>query len=259
MMKSKTEVRSKAIAEAVKKSKSLVSSTMEIVLENKMNSLFMVKDKQIDEDRKGLHASAIIDSENHFCLREQILSTLFKRNAAEKQELPVGLLRIFREGEAIHEKWQRMFRNAGIAVAIEDRGYAKSLDLYMTPDAILNINGNLYVCEIKSMNTFAFKHLTTTHPKGTKQAQFYMHFTGIPRAFVLCEDKNTQDIKVLACEYDPEVVRPYLKRLYDVIKYKRKFLSEGKMVKRKCASLGCKRAQECPMSNACFGTNRVRI
>ena len=252
--------KSAAIADAVKRSRIKVepSSTLSLMLENKLNSLFFVKSKE-DEDRKGLHASAIIDSENNFCYREQVLSLVYKRNKAEKEEMSVSLARIFREGEAIHEKWQRMFKNAGIAVAIEDRGYSKSLDLYMTPDAIVKINGKFYVCEIKSMNTFAFKHLKDTHPKGTKQLQLYMHFTCIPQGFVLCEDKNTQEIKILAYDYDFNVVRPYLERLYKISKYKEKLLSEGKLVKRKCGSLTCKRAQDCPMSDTCFGIRKEKL
>ena len=66
--------KSAAIADAVKRSRIKVepSSTLSLMLENKLNSLFFVKSKE-DEDRKGLHASAIIDSENNFCYREQVL------------------------------------------------------------------------------------------------------------------------------------------------------------------------------------------
>lgn len=252
--------KSKAVVDAVKRSKQKVepSSTVALMLENKLNSLFFVKAKE-DEDRKGLHASAIIDSENNFCFREQVLSLVYKRNKAEREEIPIGLARIFREGESIHEKWQKMCKNAGIAIAVEDRGYSKSLDLYMTPDLIVKINGKLYVCEIKSMNTYAFKHLRDTHPKGTKQLQLYMHFSCIPQGFVLCEDKNTQEIKILVADYDFNVVRPFLERLYKISKYKQKLLTEGKLVKRKCINLACKRAQNCPMSDACFGLRREKL
>ena len=66
--------KSAAIADAVKRSRIKVepSSTLSLMLENKLNSLFFVKSKE-DEDRKGLHASAIIDSENNFCLGNRSL------------------------------------------------------------------------------------------------------------------------------------------------------------------------------------------
>lgn len=94
---------SKAIKDAIQKEKSLISGTSTILIENALNRLFLHKNKS-DEDRKGLHASALIDSDNHFCLREQVLSLLFKRNKDEKNELPINLIRIFREGDCIHEK-----------------------------------------------------------------------------------------------------------------------------------------------------------
>lgn len=249
---------SKAIKDAIQKEKSLISGTSTILIENALNRLFLHKNKS-DEDRKGLHASALIDSDNHFCLREQVLSLLFKRNKDEKNELPINLIRIFREGDCIHEKWQGMFSNVAIDKGIEDRGYSKKFDLYMTPDAIVELNGKLYVVEIKSMNTFAFKHIKDKHPKGTKQLQLYMHFTGIPRGFVLCEDKNTQEFKVLLYEYNSDIVRPFIERLYRILRGKEKYLSSGKMCKRKCGSSTCKRAMECSMSDACFGKSRIPI
>lgn len=227
-----------------------------VIIENKLNSLFRVPKKEA-EVRTGLHASAIIVADSAFCKREQVLSLFFHRN--KEDNISDGLLRIFEEGNCIHEKWQRMFQRAGIARAIEDRGYSKMFDLYMTPDAVVEINNKLYVCEIKSANTYSYKSMKDSHPAGTKQLQLYMHFLCIPRGFVLVEDKNTQEFKVFITKYEPGQAAPFVKRLYDISKAKERFIMDNIMPKRICPSRGCQRAQRCSLSEACWGINRKRL
>jgi len=227
-----------------------------VIIENKLNSLFRVPKKEA-EVRTGLHASAIIVADSAFCKREQVLSLFFHRN--KEDNISDGLLRIFEEGNCIHEKWQNMFKRAGIARAIEDRGYSKMFDLYMTPDAVVEINNKLYVVEIKSANTYSYKSMKDSHPAGTKQLQLYMHFLCIPRGFVLVEDKNTQEFKVFITKYEPGQAAPFVKRLYDISEAKENFLKNNTLPKRICKSIGCTRASRCAMSNACFGISRKKL
>jgi CRISPR/Cas system-associated exonuclease Cas4 (RecB family) len=227
-----------------------------LMLERKLNALFRIP-RDNAEERKGLHASAIIVSDSAFCIREQVLSLFYKRN--EEENISDGLLRIFAEGNSIHEKWQSMFKRAGIARAIEDRGYSKMFDLYMTPDAVVEINNKLYVVEIKSANTYSYKSMKDSHPAGTKQLQLYMHFLCIPRGFVLVEDKNTQEFKIFPVRYEPGQAAPYVKRLYEINEAKENFLKNNTLPKRICKSIGCTRASRCAMSNACFGISRKKL
>ena len=227
-----------------------------LLLERKLNELFRIP-RDNAEERKGLHASAIIASDSAFCIREQILSLFYKRN--EEENISDGLLRIFAEGNAVHEKWQNMFERAGIARGIEDRGYSKLFDLYMTPDAIIELNNKLYVVEIKSANTFSYKNMKTSHPSGTHQLQLYMHFLCIPRGFVLVEDKNTQEFKIFPVRYEPGLATPYVKRLYEINEAKESFLMDNTLPARTCKSVGCTRASRCAMSNACFGISKKKL
>ena len=240
---------------AVKKAKAQSVDPTTLLIERKLTSLFMAP-RHDKEDRKGLHASAIIASPNSYCMREQLLSVLFKRNKEENATVAPSLLRIFEQGNVIHEKWQDLFTRNGIAVGIEDRGYSPLLDLYMTPDAIIRLNNKLYVVEIKSANTFSFKHMTDSHPSGTKQLQLYMHFLCIPHGFVLVEDKNDQNIKIFPVEYEPGQARPYVERLYEIKAAKKRYEETGELPVRMCNKYGCKRAQACAMCDACFNKNR---
>lgn len=227
-----------------------------LIIESKLNSLFSLPRRE-SEERKGLHASAIIASDNAYCLREQVLSLFFKRK--EEDNIPDYLKRIFEEGNCVHEKWQGLFERAGIAIGIEDRGYSLLFDLYMTPDAIIKINNKVYVVEIKSANTFAVQHMTNSHPSGTKQLQLYMHFLCIPRGFVLVEDKNTQEIKVFPSHYEPGQAKKYIERLYDIKQAKEEFIRSKKLPSRCCRDIGGKRAHGCAMAEACFNIRREKI
>lgn len=244
-------------------------------IEKLFNSLFYAK-KNMDEEvkfvkqmftrggdsteRYGLHTSAIIVGEDKFCYREQVLSLLYKQ--AQGEHVPQNLIRIFEEGNAIHEKWQRLFIRGGLCKA-EDLDFSKFYDEYevgYTPDAILTIKGKKYVVEIKSVNTYQFMKMTS-HPTASKQVQMYMHFSGIHDGIILCEDKNTQQFKVFMVKYNPEIVAPYIERLEAVQYYKNRVFEEGKMVKRcsQCTSKLCKRAIGCPMRDACWNTGKGRV
>ena len=81
-------------------------------LEKIFNRMFYL-DKNIEEETKfvnqlmtrglgtteryGLHASAMIVSDNKFCVRQQVLSLLYKQRQGEQTQ--VGLMRIFEEGK----------------------------------------------------------------------------------------------------------------------------------------------------------------
>ena len=222
-------------------------------IETALNRLFL-KERTGDEIRSGLHASALMAKDEHYCPREQLLSLYFPMHE-NKKHLGVDTLKIFREGVAVHEKWQQLMTDGGIAIACEARALSEEYMLSLTPDVIVKIDGMTYIVEIKSMNTFAFKHLTYRHPAGNDQSQIYMHFYGIPKAIILVEDKNTQEVKVLIEHYDPEnpTLVKVLNRLEELKKFREEFEKTGVPPKRECwYGYDDPRAQGCPMRDACY-------
>ena len=230
------------------------------------------------QERIGLHASAIIESDNKFCVRQQVLSLYYKQLQGE--QVPIGLKRIFEEGNAIHEKWQRLFIRAGYAKpkTLDRTRFDDEYQLSYTPDIVCRIpefyDGAMIV-EIKSVNPMQFRKMTS-HPSAKKQLQLYMHecikeaksrgtWNGRDylKGFVLCDDKGGQDFKTYVYEYDPEFVAPYVDRLEQVLFYSERLLSEGKMVPRckQCNKYECKQAEKCPMKDACWnkGQGRIRL
>lgn len=96
-----------------------------MLVKNRLEKLF-IEDRD-HENRYGLHASAIIAPEKEFCYREQVLSLFYEMNQGE--QLPVKLLKIFAQGNAMHEKWYSLFKRAGIDVAIERSLFIPEYDL----------------------------------------------------------------------------------------------------------------------------------
>ena len=244
-----------------------------MMLEQKLASLFYVKRNPIEEsrfikmlleregenqERVGLHASAMLASDNEFCLRQQVLSLLFKQ--LQNENISASLARVFEEGNSIHQKWQRLFIAAGLGKPedMDKHRYIKKYELSYTPDARIHIFGEDVLVEIKSMNTYAFQK-ATSHPSGEKQLNFYLCLENLPWGFVLAEDKNTQDFKVFVVKRDKDAARQYLERLIDIKEAKGYFLESKKMPKRKCKDCDCKQAQKCNMRDACFNIGMGRI
>ena len=224
------------------------------------------------QERVGLHASALIKGEKDFCLRMQVLSLIYRQLQGE--QLPVGLMRIFEEGNAIHEKWQRLFIRAGYSTAkdLDVTQFNKQYRISFTPDIICEIpefyDGKM-IGELKSVNTFQFQRMSK-HPSAGKQLQWYMclkimqekkagtwNGKDYVKGFVLSEDKNTQDIKIEVYDYDPELVSTFIDRAEE-IKYRyNKVFKEHKMVKRPkdAKNPDCKRCAQCALRNACWNIN----
>lgn len=243
--------------------------------ETKFINLVMTRGLGIT-DRVGLHASAMITGEKQYCVRQQVLSLVYKQLQGE--QLSVGLKRIFEEGNAIHEKWQRLLIRAGYAKAttLDKTRYDEEYMLSFSPDIVCRIPefyDGAMVGEIKSVNTYQFKTMSS-HPSAHKQLEFYMHelikqaklknkWNGKDylKGFVLCEDKNTQDIKVFVYDYDAEFVLPFVERCDEVKTRYDIFISENKVPERhkECNSYECKMAEKCPMKDVCYGRSKERL
>lgn len=232
--------------------------------ETKFVNMVMTRGAE-SQERVGLHASAMLVGDKQFCCRQQVLSLIYRQEQGE--QLSVGLLRIFEEGNAIHEKWQRLLIRAGYSKAT-DLDYTQLCDEYImsfTPDIICTVpefyDGPM-IGEIKSVNTFSFKK-QTKHPSAWKQCQWYMHLTGIKKGFVLSEDKNTQDFRIEVYDYDPQLVAPFISRAEEIMYRYHRAVDDGKMVKRpgEAKSPDCKMCKECAMRDACWnvGMGRVKI
>lgn len=211
------------------------------------------------QERIGLHASALIKGDKDFCLRQQVLSLMYRQLQGE--QLPVGLMKIFEEGNAIHEKWQRLFIRGGYSKAsdLDVTQFNKQYRISFTPDIICRIpefyDGKM-IGELKSVNTHQFRKMAR-HPSAWKQLQWYMYLSGIHKGFVLSEDKNTQETKIEIYDYDVNVVSQFIDRAEEIKFRYKKAMKEHKMAKRPedATSPDCKRCKQCALVNACWKIN----
>lgn len=231
-----------------------------MLVKNKLEHLFL--EDRAHENRYGLHASAILASDNEFCFREQVLSLFYEMNQGE--QLPIKALKVFAQGNAMHEKWYKLFKRAGIDVAIERSLFLKKYDLSFTIDALLNLFNEEIICDVKSQNSFNFKK-SKGHPSGEKQVNFYLwalsKYTGVPhrKGFVLVDSKDDQEIRIVPVKYNKEKVVPYVERLKAIQDMKKEFMESKELPKRKCANCDTKRASQCNMRDACFNIGKGRI
>lgn len=232
-------------------------------IEGETKFLHMVMTRGAEtQERVGLHASNMLKGDKDFCLRFNVLSLLYHQTQGE--EVSPSLKRIFEEGNAIHEKWQRLFIRAGWSDPME-LDYTQYNEQYMmsyTPDIICRIpefyDGEDMIGEIKSVNTFQFKKMAR-HPSAWKQCQWYMHLTGLKHGFVLNEDKNTQEFKVELYDYDRKLVEPWVDRAEAIVEGYHRALDAHKMVKRPswAKSPTCKKCEGCALKNACWKLGKV--
>ncbi len=230
------------------------------------------------QERVGLHASAMLVGDKDFCLRAQVLSLIYKQLQGE--QVPVSLMRIFEQGNAIHEKWQRLLIRAGYGKA-EHMDFTRFDEDYMlsyTPDVdclIPEFFEGRMIGEIKSVNTYQCQKMIK-HPSAWKQCQWYMHLCikklkklgkwngkDYTKGFVLSEDKNTQDYKLEVYDYDPTLVEPFAGRADSIMYHYDKVFEEHKMVARPKDAIApdCKRCKDCFMREACWniGNGKIRL
>jgi hypothetical protein len=230
--------------------------------------------------RSGLHASSLLVSENEWCTRRFVLADLFP-DEAQQPELKQWQWKqqaIFENGWDLHRRWQKLFLKFGnvaygntnnvkgdtvtVAPELDLTHYDSDRGVYFSPDAILDINGEHHVVEIKGINHTAFESLTNdlsvamkaceTVDKAVYQANLYMHLLELQHAIILIEDKNNQDFRVWITEYDKYLTLPYIKRAYLVKGMITLARTNGTYPKRVCQSPDDALARKCPMRDCCF-------
>ena len=273
----RTKIQSSEAAELEKIFNNMFFADKNIEEETKFVKQVMTRGLE-SQERVGLHASAMLKGDKEFCLRAQVLSLIYKQLQGE--QISVSLKRIFEEGNAIHEKWQRLLIRAGYGKA-KDMDYTRFCKEYMmsyTPDIVCSIpqffEGKM-IGEIKSVNTFQFSRMTH-HPSAWKQCQWYMHLCikkakekgtwngkDYTKGFVLNEDKNTQEFKLEVYNYEPTKIEPFADRADSVVFNYERVFSEKKMPKRPddAKTSESKRCKTCVMRDACWniGQGRIRI
>lgn len=153
-----------------------------------------------DEDRKERDYFYVSEADN--CKRK----VYFKMKGAPKEELEPVVRRKFERGDQIHQGLVSVLYSLGLATASEIETPKDSI-FHGRADAIVSVNGDNYVVEIKSTSPYSFKSLGREPKKSWyKQLQLYLHYFELEKGIILVECKGTQELKEFVVERDDELI-----------------------------------------------------
>ena len=136
-------------------------------------------------------------------------AVFFKFKNVPREKLDARILRIFDHGEYLHRNIFSILYRLRIGVTTEIPIPAQEI-VSGRADAILSVNNENYVLDIKSMNSMIFKKLTAPKEENLYQLQLYLHFFKIKKGILLYIDKDQQELKEFIVEYDPELCQQLL-------------------------------------------------
>ena len=128
----------------------------------------------------------------------------FKNLAQEK--LDARILRIFEQGEYFHRSLINILIRLGIIVAAEINIPPQEI-ISGRADAILSVDNEIYILDIKSMNSIIFRKLTQPKEANIYQLQLYMHYFNIKKGILLYVDKDRQELKEFVINYNAELCK----------------------------------------------------
>ena len=141
-------------------------------------------------------------------------AVFFKFKKAPKEELEARVLRMFDHGDYIHQLIMRpLLAIREVRVITAEVDVAPQEIISGRADAILSDGKDLYVLDIKSMNSMVFKNLEEAKEENINQLQLYLHFFKIPKGILLYVNKDTQELKEFLIEYNPTIAQNLLKEL----------------------------------------------
>ncbi len=137
-------------------------------------------------------------------------AVFFKLKNAPRKKLDARILRIFEIGENFHRNIFNVLYRLRIGVTTEVI-IPKNELVSGRADAILCIDKENYVLDIKSMNSMVFRRLKEPKEENIYQIQLYLHYLNIKKGILLYIDKDRQEIKEFHVVYDAGLVKSLLK------------------------------------------------
>ncbi|MEK6903188.1 MAG: hypothetical protein AABW64_00900 [Nanoarchaeota archaeon] len=109
---------------------------------------------------------------------------------------------------------QGTYTHMRLMSALFGMGVVKAVEIAIPPnelfsgraDAILALDNEPYILEIKSMKDYAFYKLTTPSFAMIKQVQMYMHYFHLEKSLIIVENKDTQELKEFIIKKDEAMI-----------------------------------------------------
>lgn len=138
----------------------------------------------------------------------------FKFKNAPREEMEAKVLRMFDHGDHIHQLIMKpLLSIKEIHIVASEVNIPPQELVSGRADAIISDGKDLYVLDIKSMNSMVFRNLEEPKEENIDQIQLYMHYFKVPRGILLYVDKDRLELKEFVQNYDKNRVNNLLKGL----------------------------------------------
>ncbi len=144
-------------------------------------------------------------------------SIFFKFKNVPEKTLDPQLLRMFEHGDLLHRNIFSVLYRLKIGVTTEVSIPAQEI-VSGRADALLTIDGQNYVLDIKSINGILFSKMTGPKIENVYQLQLYMHFFNIDKGILLYIDKNFQKFKEFIIDYNKDICENLVKNFEELDK-----------------------------------------
>ncbi len=141
----------------------------------------------------------------------------FKFKNAPKKETEANILRLFDHGDYIHKLiMSSLLGSREIHVVASEVNIPPQDIISGRADAIISNGKELYVLDIKSINSMGFKYLREPKKDNVNQIQLYLHFFKILKGILLYVNKDNQELKEFIVEYNSSLSKILLEGLKSV-------------------------------------------
>ncbi|MEK7541171.1 MAG: PD-(D/E)XK nuclease family protein [Patescibacteria group bacterium] len=140
-------------------------------------------------------------------------AVFFRFKNAPREAMDARIMRIFEHGEHIHRNIFNILYRLRIGVTTEIPIPSQEI-ISGRADAILCIDNENYVLDIKSMNSMIFRKLLQPKEENVYQLQLYLHYFNIKKGILLYIDKDQQEIKEFFVDYDEGLCKSILDKFY---------------------------------------------
>ena len=143
----------------------------------------------------------------------------FKFKKARREETEPRILRIFDHGDSIHRFIMKsLLSSRDVHVVASEINIPCQEMISGRADAVISDGHDLYILDIKSMNSIGFRKLIKPKDEHINQIQLYLHFLDPKKGILLYVNKDTQDLKEFTVKYNSRIAKGLLKELCDLQK-----------------------------------------
>ena len=141
----------------------------------------------------------------------------FKFKKAPKEDIEARILRLFEHGDYIHQLIMKPLLSLRKIQVVASEVYIPPKELISgRADAIISDGKELYIVDIKSMNSMIFKNLQEAKVENVDQLQLYLHFFKVKKGILLYVNKDSQELKEFLLTYDKTRANKLLRILTDL-------------------------------------------